>query len=65
MNKVFAGVIEKGYFPFGTFNPPYLHPATEPFGEEVVDVFLADLADIAEGVQSGRITEEAFATYGS
>jgi glutamate/tyrosine decarboxylase-like PLP-dependent enzyme len=64
MHRVLGGIIEKGYFPFGTVNPVYLHPSAEAFEDEVVDAFLSDLAEVAEGVQCGRITAEALAAYG-
>jgi sphinganine-1-phosphate aldolase len=65
MRKVMAGIVLKGYFPFGTTNPVYLHPGAEAYSDDVLDAFLTDLADIRQGILSGRITEEAAATYGA
>ncbi len=63
MLKVFGGLVEKGYFPFGTFEPMYYHISAEPCEDEIIEDFLADLKDVAVGVANGTITSEAMARY--
>jgi glutamate/tyrosine decarboxylase-like PLP-dependent enzyme len=63
MLNVFGGLVERGYFPWGTFDPMYVHPSAEPVDEIVIDQFLGDLAEIGQGVREGVITAEALATY--
>ncbi|MCP4005709.1 MAG: aspartate aminotransferase family protein [bacterium] len=63
MLKVFGGLVEKGYFPWGTFDPIYVHPSAEPVDDVVVETFLADLGDIGKGVKDGTLTAEALGTY--
>ena len=63
MLKVFGGLVEKGYFPWGTFDPFYVHPSAEPVDDIVVETFLGDLADIGRGVRDGTLTAEALGRY--
>lgn len=63
MMNVFGGLVERGYFPWGTFDPMYVHPSAEIVEEEIIEHFLKDLAEIGEGVRRGVITAEAVATY--
>ena len=63
MLKVFGGLVEKGYFPWGTFDPIYVHPSAEPVDDIVVETFLSDLRDIGTGVRNGTLTAEALAKY--
>ena len=63
MIKVFGGLVERGYFPWGTFDPVYIHPSAEPVKAEVLDRFLTDLTAVGTGVRDGSITAEAFAAY--
>jgi len=61
---VLGGLVEKGYFPLGTFNPPQVQLDAEPVSDEVVDAYLADLKEIAKGVKDGSITAQALIKYG-
>lgn len=61
---VMGGMVERGYFPFGTFNPPFVQINAEPVSDEVVDAYLADLREVAKGVREGKITAQALARYG-
>ena len=63
MTKVFGGLVEKGYFPWGTFDPMFVHPSAEPVEDLVVESFLADLRDIGHGVKDGTLTAAALAKY--
>jgi glutamate/tyrosine decarboxylase-like PLP-dependent enzyme len=63
MTKVFGGLVEKGYFPWGTFDPMFVHPSAEPVEDLIVDSFLADLRDIGRGVKDGTLTAAALAKY--
>ncbi len=63
MLNVFGGLVERGYFPWGTFNPMYVHPSAEPVEDMIIDQFLHDLTEIGRGVREGLITSEAIATY--
>jgi sphinganine-1-phosphate aldolase len=63
MSRVFGGFVERGYFPWGTFEPMYAHPSAEDLPDAIVAQFLTDLRDIADGVLDGSITEEALAAY--
>lgn len=63
MPAVLGGMVERGYFPWGTFDPMYVHPSAEPVEQAVADALLDDIADIAGGVRSGRITATALAKY--
>ena len=63
MLRVFGGLVERGYFPWGTFDPVFCHPSGEPVDDLPVDMFLEDLAAIAAGVRDGSITEQALAKY--
>lgn len=63
MINVFGGMVEKGYFPFGTLDPLMLHVSAENVGDEVIELFLKDLREVAEGVKAGTVTAEALARY--
>ena len=63
MKRVFGGLVERGYFPFGTFDPFFVHPSAEPVEDVVVDTFISDLAVIGAGVRDGSVSAEALATY--
>ncbi len=63
MGLVFGGVVEKGYFPFGTLDPLYIHMSAEPVSDEIIEMVLSDFRDIAKGVKDGTITGEALAKY--
>jgi glutamate/tyrosine decarboxylase-like PLP-dependent enzyme len=63
MAKVFGGLVERGYFPFGTFDPMYVHLSAEPVEDRVLERFLTDLRAIGKGVSEGTITAEALAKY--
>ena len=63
MLNVFGGLVERGYFPWGTFDPIYVHPSAEPVADVVIESFLKDLMEIAAGVRDGSITAQALATY--
>ena len=58
-----GGMVEKGYFPFGTLDPLMLHVSAENVGDEVIELFLKDLREVAEGVKAGTVTAEALARY--
>ncbi len=60
---VFRGIVEKGYFPFETLDPLYIHMSAEPVKDEIIEMYLSDLKDIAKGVKDGSITGEALAKY--
>lgn len=64
MFSVLGGLVEKGYFPFGTFNPPQVQLDAEPISDELLNAYLADLRDIAKGVKDGTITAQSLAKYG-
>lgn len=63
MLNVFGGLVERGYFPWGTFEPIYVHPSAEPVDDAVVESFLRDLRQVGAGVREGTVTAEALATY--
>jgi glutamate/tyrosine decarboxylase-like PLP-dependent enzyme len=63
MHALLGGMIERGYFPWGTFDPLYVHPSAEPVEIAVVDALIDDIAGIAAGVRAGRITATALAKY--
>jgi len=63
MMKVFGGLVERGYFPWGTIEPLFVHPSAELVANAVTDKFLADLEEVAQGVISGEITAEAMGSY--
>ncbi len=63
MLNVFGGLVERGYFPWGTFEPIYVHPSAEPVDDVVIDSFLGDLGEVGAGVRAGTITAQALATY--
>ncbi len=65
MLNVFAGMVQKGYVPFGTHKPPLVHLQAEPCDDAVVDRFISDLKDIVKGVKDGTIKDETTAKYGS
>ncbi len=64
MFSILGGLVEKGYFPFGTFNPPQVQLDAEPISDELLNALLADLRDIATGVKNGTITAQSLAKYG-
>ncbi len=63
MLNVFGGLVERGYFPWGTFDPIYVHPSAEAVEDVVVESFLEDLSEVGAGVRDGTVTAEALATY--
>ncbi len=63
MATVIGGMVDRGYFPFGVFNPIMLQLIAEPVPQELIDSYLGDLAAVAEGVQDGSITSTALARY--
>ena len=63
MGCVLGGLVEKGHFPFGTFIPMFVQIDAEPVSDEVVDAYLADLREVAQGVKNGTITAEALIKY--
>ncbi len=63
MLKVLGGLVDRGYFPWGTLQPTYVHPSAEPVEASIVDQFIEDLTEVAKGVRSGVITSEALAAY--
>jgi hypothetical protein len=63
MLNVFGGLVERGYFPWGTFEPIYVHPSAEPVDDVVIESFLDDLREVGAGVREGTVTAEALATY--
>ncbi len=63
MLNVFGGLVERGYFPWGTFDPMFCHPSGEPVGDLPVDMFLDDMREIGKGVREGTITAAALAKY--
>ena len=63
MLNVFGGLVERGYFPWGTFEPMYVHPSAEIVENCVIEQFLHDLAEIGSGVRTGAISAEGIATY--
>ncbi len=63
MLNVFGGLVERGYFPWGTFDPLYVHPSAEPVDDVVIEAFLKDLLEVGAGVRDGTINAQALATY--
>lgn len=63
MMTIMGGMEERGYFPFGVFNPPMLQLIPEPTSDEIIDEYLATLAEVATGVRDGSITSTALARY--
>ncbi|MEZ5927942.1 MAG: aminotransferase class V-fold PLP-dependent enzyme [Parvularculaceae bacterium] len=63
MLRVLGGLVERGYFPWGTMEPLMVHPSAELVDESVNRKFIADLKEVTSGVKSGEITAEALATY--
>jgi glutamate/tyrosine decarboxylase-like PLP-dependent enzyme len=63
MLNVLGGLVERGYFPWGTFEPIYVHPSAEPVDDLVIESFLKDLSEVGAGVREGTVTAEALATY--
>lgn len=63
MVNVFGGLVERGYFPWGTLDPIYVHPSAEVVDDRVVHDLLKDLVEIGAGVRDGSITAEALGTY--
>ncbi|MCL6285836.1 aminotransferase class V-fold PLP-dependent enzyme [Ruegeria sp. 2012CJ41-6] len=63
MLNIYGGLVERGYFPWGTFDPMYVHPSAEMVDPEIVDRFLEELAEIGKGVREGTITAAALAAY--
>jgi len=64
MGCVLGGLVERGHFPFGTFDPMFVQIDAEPVSDEVVDAYLEDLREVARGVKDGTITAEALIKYG-
>ncbi len=63
MLTIIGGMVEKGYFPFGVFNPLLLQLIPEPVSDEAIDTYLYDLREIARGVRNGTVTSTAVARY--
>jgi glutamate/tyrosine decarboxylase-like PLP-dependent enzyme len=63
MMRVLGGLVERGYFPWGTIDPVYIHPSAEGISTEAVGEFLSDLDEVTAGVIDGTITAEAMAAY--
>jgi sphinganine-1-phosphate aldolase len=63
MMKVFGGLVECGYIPWGTTSPMYVHPSAEAVDDTVVDSLLNDIRTIGEGVRNGIFTADAMASY--
>jgi glutamate/tyrosine decarboxylase-like PLP-dependent enzyme len=63
MMTIMGGLSERGYFPFGVFNPPMLQLVPEPTSDEVIDDYLRTLAEVVSGVKDGTITSTALARY--
>lgn len=65
MMKVLGGLVERGYFPWGTIEPLFVHPSAEPVDESIISGFLKDLSEVATGVLNNEITADAMASYAS
>ncbi|MFC6633004.1 aminotransferase class V-fold PLP-dependent enzyme [Microbulbifer taiwanensis] len=63
MPTLIGGMVEKGYFPFGVFNPMMLQLIPEPVPDEMIDTYLAALKEVASGVREGTVTSTALARY--
>lgn len=63
MLTVIGGMVEKGYFPFGVFNPLMLQLIAEPVPDEMIQAYLSALEEIATGVKNGTVTSTAIARY--
>jgi glutamate/tyrosine decarboxylase-like PLP-dependent enzyme len=55
---VMAGLFERQSFVFPIYQPMLIQFAMDPVPDEVVDVFLQNLREVAEGVRAGTITSE-------
>lgn len=63
MLTVIGGMAERGYFPFGVFNPPMLQLIPEPVSDDIINTYLASLREVAAGVKNGSITSTAITRY--
>ncbi|MFC4127179.1 pyridoxal phosphate-dependent decarboxylase family protein [Nocardia rhizosphaerae] len=63
MLTVIGGMADRGYFPFGVFNPVMLQLVAEPVEPAVIDSYLRDLRQVADGVADGTITSTSIARY--
>jgi len=63
MLTVIGGMADRGYFPFGVFNPIMLQLIAEPVPDEMIHAYLATLAEVAAGVKDGTVTSAAIARY--
>jgi len=55
---VMAGLFERESFVFPIYQPMLIQLAVDPVPVEVVDSFVGDLREVAEGVRAGKITSE-------
>jgi sphinganine-1-phosphate aldolase len=60
---IMGGLFERQSFCLPSMQPPALKIVLDPVTDEVVDTFLADLADVIPRVRSGEITIESIQPY--
>ncbi len=63
MLTVIGGMVDKGYFPFGVFNPIMLQLIAEPVPDEMIQAYLDALKDVGAGVRNGTVTSTAISRY--
>ena len=63
MLTVIGGMVDKGYFPFGVFNPVMLQLIAEPVSDELMAAYLNDLREVGRGVREGTITSTSITRY--
>ena len=55
---IMAGLFERQAFVFPIYQPMLIQLAVDPVPNEVIDTFVSDLREVAEGVRAGTITSE-------
>src|SRR5690606_31268571 len=65
LEQLMAVMMEKGWILLGNHEPPLINvPIDAATTDEISDTFLADLADAAERVRSGRVQGSSSLRYG-
>ena len=60
---IMSGLFERQAFVFPIYQPMLIQLAVDPVSSEVVDTFVRDLREVAQGVRAGEITSEPLMEY--
>ncbi|HZS93143.1 MAG TPA: aminotransferase class V-fold PLP-dependent enzyme [Chloroflexota bacterium] len=63
VKAIASGMTERGWFVMGTKEPELMHLTCDPVGDEVIDLYLSDLRQVAEEVRRGALDQAGSLGY--